>query len=306
MNCPQCGTDLPSDAAFCLQCGAQVGEVPATPEDQLLAALATAIGSHYEIVRLLGRGGMGAVYLGRDRALDRLVAIKVLPPESTDAESTERFRREARTAANLNHPNIVPLYTFGEGEEILYFVMGYVSGESLGDRIKRLGRIEAGEARRILVEIAGALHYAHEQRVVHRDVKPDNILLEDETGKPMLTDFGVAKSAVGGETLTALGTALGTPYYMSPEQAAGDREIDGRSDLYSLGIIGYQMLAGQVAVRGRDGSGDPRSSHDQAADPTQDGVSGHACRSRRSHFTMSGQEPRRSVCRRPNASALRR
>ena len=250
MNCPQCSTDLPSDAAFCLQCGAQVGEAPSVPEDQLLRALEKALGSAYEVLRLLGRGGMGAVYLGRDRALDRLVAIKVLPPESTDAESTERFRREARTAANLNHPNIVPLYTFGEGEGILYFVMGYVSGESLRDRIRRLGRIEAGEARRILVEIAGALHYAHEQRVVHRDVKPDNILLEDKTGKPMLTDFGVAKSAVGGETLTALGTALGTPYYMSPEQAAGDREIDGRSDLYSLGIIGYQMLAGQLPFEG--------------------------------------------------------
>lgn len=250
MNCPQCGTHLPSDAAFCLQCGTQVGEAPSVPEDQLLRALEKALGSAYEILRLLGRGGMGAVYLGRDRALDRLVAIKVLPPERTDPESTERFRREARTAANLNHPNIVPLYTFGEGEGILYFVMGYVSGESLRDRIRRLGRIEAGEARRILVEIAGALHYAHEQRVVHRDVKPDNILLEDETGKPMLTDFGVAKSAVGGETLTALGTALGTPYYMSPEQAAGDREIDGRSDLYSLGIIGYQMLAGQLPFEG--------------------------------------------------------
>ncbi len=250
MHCPQCSTDLPSDAAFCLHCGAQVGEGLPVPEDQLLHALEQAIGSQYEMVRLLGRGGMGAVYLGRDRALDRLVAIKVLPPESTDPESTERFRREARTAANLNHPNIVPLYTFGEGEGILYFVMGYVSGESLRDRITRLGRIEAGEARRILVEIAGALHYAHEQRVVHRDVKPDNILLEDETGKPMLTDFGIAKSAVGGETLTALGTALGTPYYMSPEQAAGDREIDGRSDLYSLGIIGYQMLAGQLPFEG--------------------------------------------------------
>ncbi len=250
MNCPQCSTDLPTDAAFCLQCGAQVGEVLPLPEDQLLRALEKALGSAYEIVRLLGRGGMGAVYLGRDRALDRLVAIKVLPPESTDPESTERFRREARTAASLNHPNIVPLYTFGEGEGILYFVMGYVSGESLRDRIKRLGRIEAGEARRILVEIAGALHYAHEQHVVHRDVKPDNILLEDETGKPMLTDFGVAKSATGGETLTQLGTALGTPYYMSPEQAAGEKQIDGRSDLYSLGVIGYQMLAGQLPFEG--------------------------------------------------------
>ena len=128
--------------------------------------------------------------------------------------------------------------------------MGYVSGESLRDRLKRRGRLEPDEARDILSAMAGALHYAHEQGVIHRDVKPDNILLEDRTGKPMLTDFGVAKSAVSGETLTALGTVLGTPYYMSPEQAAGDRDIDGRSDLYSLGVIGYQMLTGQLPFEG--------------------------------------------------------
>lgn len=250
VNCRHCLADLPAGSAFCLQCGTQVDEVVAVADDQLLVALKNAVGSQYEIVRLLGRGGMGAVYLARDRALDRLVAIKVLPPGSTDTENTERFRREARTAARLTHPNIVPLYTFGEGEGILYFVMGYVSGESLRDQVRRLGRLEPSEARRILVDVAGALQYAHHQGVVHRDVKPDNILLEDETGKPMLTDFGVAKSAVAGETLTKLGTALGTPYYMSPEQAAGEREVDGRSDLYSLAVIGYQMLAGQLPFEG--------------------------------------------------------
>ncbi len=212
VTCGHCGADLPDGAAFCLQCGTQIGDGEPEVADHLLAALERAVGAQYEMVRLLGRGGMGAVYLARDPALDRLVAIQVLPPDATDAESTERFRREARTAAKLTHPHIVPLYTFGEGEGILYFVMGYVSGESLRDRLRRQGRLEPSEARRILVDVAGALQYAHHESVVHRDVKPDNILLEDETGKPMLTDFGVAKSAVAGETLTKLGTVLGTPY----------------------------------------------------------------------------------------------
>jgi len=193
---------------------------------------------------------MGAVFLARERALDRLVAIKVLPPDLTDPENIERFRREAKTAAKLTHPNIVPLYTFGEAEGMMYFVMGFVQGESLGTKLKRKGKLDAAEVRRILSETATALHYAHDRGVVHRDIKPDNILIDDETGKPMLTDFGVAKSVASEETLTQLGTALGTPYYMSPEQAAGDRDVDGRSDLYSLGIVGYQLLSGRLPYEG--------------------------------------------------------
>jgi hypothetical protein len=193
---------------------------------------------------------MGAVYLARERALDRLVAIKVLPPDLTDDENIERFRREAKTAAKLTHPSIVPLYTFGETEGMMYFVMGFVQGESLGARLKRKGRLDPDDVRRILADVAAALHYAHERGVVHRDIKPDNILIDDETGKPMLTDFGVAKSVASGETLTQLGTALGTPYYMSPEQAAGDKDVDGRSDLYSLGIVGYQLISGRLPYEG--------------------------------------------------------
>ncbi len=219
--------------------------------DPLRAGLEQALGAQYEIIRLLGRGGMGAVYLAQERALERAVAIKVLPPEiATSAEAQERFRREARTAAKLTHPNIVPLHTFGEVEGMMYFVMGYVRGESLADRIRREETIPSDEVRRILGDMADALDYAHRQGVIHRDIKPDNILLEEESGRPMLTDFGIAKASASGETLTELGTAIGTPQYMSPEQASGEREIDGRSDLYSLGIVGYAMLSGRAPFDG--------------------------------------------------------
>ena len=158
-----------------------------SPTDPLRAALEGALGAQYEIVRLLGRGGMGAVYLARERALERTVAIKVLPPEiAVSAEAQERFRREARTAAKLTHPNIVPLHTFGEVEGMMYFVMGYVEGESLAERIQRDKELPPAEVRWILGAMADALDYAHRQGVVHRDIKPDNILLEEESGRPML------------------------------------------------------------------------------------------------------------------------
>ncbi|HEX9692227.1 MAG TPA: protein kinase [Gemmatimonadales bacterium] len=234
-----------------MKCGARVSHLPSPgPTDPLVGVLNRALGASYEIVRLLGRGGMGAVYLARERALDRLVAIKVLPPEATDVESIQRFRREARTTAKLSHPNIVPLYTFGEAEGTMYFVMGFVQGEPLSAKLRRRGRMEPDEARELLGQLAGALHYAHTQGVVHRDIKPDNILVEDESGRPMLTDFGVAKSVNMERTLTELGTTLGTPHYMSPEQAAGEREIDGRSDIYSLGVVAYEMLTGRRPFEG--------------------------------------------------------
>ena len=235
---------------FCSQCASPVAVGAKPPADPLLAKLERSLGSQFEIMRLLGRGGMGAVYLAREYSLDRLVAIKVLLPDATAAESGERFRREARTAAKLTHPNIVPLLTFGEADGMMYFVMGFVQGESLKSRIERKGKIDPDEARRILGDIAGALHYAHEQGVVHRDVKPDNILIDDENGKPLLTDFGIAQSVASGDTLTQVGTTLGTPHYMSPEQASGERDIDGRSDLYSLGVIGYEMLSGRLPFEG--------------------------------------------------------
>ncbi len=250
-RCPTCGAGLPDEAAFCPKCGSPVARSTASElADPLFAALEAAIGSQYEIIRLLGRGGMGAVYLARERALDRLVAIKALRPEASDAEGVERFRREAKTAAKLTHPNIVPLYSFGEVEGMMYFVMGFVQGEPLSAKLKRHGPLEASEVRAILADVADALQYAHERGVIHRDIKPDNILMEDETGKPVLTDFGIAKSVATGSTLTQLGTTLGTPHYMSPEQAAADKAVDGRSDLYSLGVVGYQLLAGRCPFEG--------------------------------------------------------
>ena len=250
MNCPACQAPVPQDAAFCPKCASPVTSGATTASDPLLAALEKTVGSEFEIMHLLGRGGMGAVYLAREYSLDRLVAIKVLLPEATTGDNRERFKREARTAAKLTHPNIVPLHAFGEAEGMMYFVMGFVQGETLKGKLERGGKIDPDETRRILGDIAGALHYAHERGVVHRDVKPDNILIEDESGKPLLTDFGVARSVASKETLTQVGTTLGTPHYMSPEQAAGEKEIDGRSDLYSLGVVGYQMLSGRLPFEG--------------------------------------------------------
>ncbi len=215
----------------------------------LPARLAEALGDAYTIEGEIGRGGMGVVYRARDERLQRRVAIKVLPPElAFQSEIRQRFTREAQTAAKLSHPNIVPIHTVGEGQGLVYFVMGYVDGESVGGRIKRRGRLPVEEARRIMKETADALSAAHNLSIIHRDIKPDNILLEGTRGRVMVTDFGIAKalSASSGATLTGVGVAIGTPSFMSPEQAAGEREIDGRSDLYSLGIVAYQMLSGEL------------------------------------------------------------
>jgi serine/threonine-protein kinase len=190
---------------------------------------------------------MGIVYKAKDRRLKRQVAIKVLPPElAFRAEIRTRFLREAETAAQLSHPNIVPIYSVDERDGIVYFVMALVEGENLAVRLHREGALSPGEARRILLEVAHALAYAHERNVVHRDIKPDNILLQAGDGRVLVTDFGIARAVTEGADarLTATGMAIGTPAYMSPEQSTGDRQVDGRSDLYSLGVVGYQMLVG--------------------------------------------------------------
>src|SRR5438094_5738762 len=220
-------------------------------DKSLASRLGQALGSSYTLEGEIGRGGMGVVFSARDERLKRQVAIKVLPPELAFREEIRlRFLREAETAARLSHPHIVPIHSVGEGPDgLVYFVMAFVDGESLGAKLKRRGRLPPDEARRIMQETADALGAAHALGIIHRDVKPDNILLEGSRGRVVVTDFGIAKalsSTTGSATLTATGVAIGTPHYMSPEQAAGDREIDGRSDIYSLGVVAYQMLTGEL------------------------------------------------------------
>jgi len=218
------------------------------PTSSLAPRLSEALGTAFTLEGEIGRGGMGVVYRARDERLKRRVAIKVLPPElAFQSEIRARFTREAETAARLSHPNIVPIFNVGEGGGLVYFVMGYVDGEALGGRLKRRGKLPVDEVRRIMKETADALSAAHAMSVIHLDIKPDNILLDGTRGRVMVTDFGIAKAMSGGSggTLTSAGVAIGTPQFMSPEQAAGEKEIDGRSDLYSLGIVTYQMLTGE-------------------------------------------------------------
>src|SRR5690349_8595794 len=215
--------------------------------ESLEERVAAAVGPQYEIDDEIGRGGMSVVYRARDRRLNRPVAIKVLPPElAHDPAIRARFTREAQTSAQLSHAHIVPIYDVGERDGIAYFVMALVTGGSLAMHLTREPRQPVDEVRRILAEIADALAYAHLRGVIHRDIKPDNILLDRQTGRVMVTDFGIAWATEAGARLTATGIAVGTPTYMSPEQAVGERELDGRSDIYSTGVLGYQMLTGRV------------------------------------------------------------
>ena len=218
--------------------------------DNLYDRVVVAIGTQYLVDGEIGRGGSAVVYRGTDLKLGRQVAIKVLPPELAYNDSVRtRFIREAQTAAGLNHPNIVPIYSVDERDGIVYFVMGLVIGQSIGARVGAEGPWPADRVERALREVADALAYAHSRGVIHRDVKPDNILIERDTGRALVSDFGIARAAEGESRLTLTGVALGTPAYMSPEQALGEREIDGRSDLYSLGVVGYYMLAGEPPFR---------------------------------------------------------
>jgi len=216
-------------------------------DSELRTHVERVLSPHYELDQEIGRGGMGVVYRAKDRRLKRTVAIKVLPPElAFRSEIKTRFLREAETAAQLNHPNIVDIYAVDEAEGIVFFVMAYITGDNLAKRVHDHGVLSVDETRRTLRDVADALAYAHERGVIHRDIKPDNILIDQQSGRPMVTDFGIARAISEGDSrLTATGIAIGTPTYMSPEQAAGERTIDGRSDLYSLGILGYQMLTGE-------------------------------------------------------------
>ncbi len=214
--------------------------------DRLKAALA----DRYRIERELGAGGMATVYLAHDVKHDRRVGIKVLKPELAAVLGAERFVQEIKTTANLQHPHILPLFDSGEADGFLYYVMPFIDGETLRNKLNRETQLGIEEAVKITTEVADALDYAHRHGVIHRDIKPENIMLHE--GHAMVADFGIGKavSAVDGDTLTQTGVSLGTPAYMSPEQAAGDAQLDGRGDLYSLGCVLYEMLTGEPPFTG--------------------------------------------------------
>ncbi len=206
--------------------------------------LTSALGGNYRIEREIGMGGMATVYLAQDLKHDRKVALKVLRPELTSAMGTDRFPREIHIIAQMQHPHVVPLYDSGETGGFLYYVMPFIEGESLRTRLARVGQLPIHEAVRLLQEITEALAYAHARGIVHRDIKPDNVMLSGRHAA--VTDFGVAKavSASAGDKLTTVGIAVGTPQYMAPEQAMAETNVDHRVDLYALGVMGYEMLTG--------------------------------------------------------------
>src|SRR5882762_7359548 len=219
---------------------------PHPPSDRLFIDFQSALAGRYSLERELGRGGMGVVYLAREVRLDRPVAIKLLPPAmAADPKLRERFLKEARTAAKLSHPNVIPIHAVEEvdGGRFVFFAMAFVEGETLTERVRRRGPLPPSEAARVLRDVAWALAYAHGQGVIHRDVKPDNILLE-ASGRVLVADFGIA-GVVAGAGALAGGEVIGTPEFMSPEQALGEA-TDARSDLYSLGIVGYFILSGTL------------------------------------------------------------
>ncbi len=217
---------------------------------ELTQRLSTAIADRYKIEREVGAGGMATVYLAQDVKHDRHVALKVLRPELAAVIGADRFLQEIKVTANLQHPNILALYDSGEADSFLYYVMPYIEGESLRDTLDREKHLAVDDAVEIARGVASALDYAHRHDVIHRDIKPENILLHD--GRPVVADFGIALavSTAGGHRLTETGLSLGTPHYMSPEQSMGDREIDARSDIYSLGAMLYEMLAGEPPFTG--------------------------------------------------------
>jgi serine/threonine protein kinase len=255
MFCSRCGSEITGKSKFCPSCGLDLmATTPvhaiATGALQETDLVREALAAEYEIIEELGRGGMALVYRARDRQLEREVAIKVLPFSlAFDAEFVERFQREARTAAQLEHPNIIPIYRVGRSGRVIYFVMKYLRGGSLSTVLQERKKLTPPEIRRLLLEAGGALGYAAQRGIVHRDIKPDNIMF-DEFGQCLLTDFGIAKAA-SGQKLTGTGMSIGTPHYMSPEQARA-QAIDGRSDIYSLGVVAYQCLSGAVPYDGED------------------------------------------------------
>jgi serine/threonine protein kinase len=221
----------------------------AAAAEQLLRLVKQEVGGEFEIDRELGRGGMAIVYLATEINLGRKVAIKVLPPDLTfGSGAIERFKREARTAATLDHPNIIPIYRISPGGRLFWYAMKFLEGRSLADLLKEKGRLSFAETVAILEQVASALDYAHKRNVIHRDIKPANIML-DAQNRVIVTDFGIAKQLAAG-SFTASGSVIGTPYYMSPEQCTGSKTLTGAADQYSVGVMAYEMLSGQLPFEG--------------------------------------------------------
>jgi len=257
LYCSRCGTQNKDSAKFCDSCGLDltattpVGAIKEQQELTEIEMVRKELEKEYEVLSELGRGGMAIVFKAKETELDREVAIKVLPFSlAFDKEFVERFQREARTSAKLEHPNIIPIYRVGKSGRVIYFVMKFLRGKPLSSVLAARGAgLPPAEIRRVLADVCRALAYAHKSGIVHRDIKPDNIMF-DEHGHAVVTDFGIAKAASGGK-LTGTGMSIGTPHYMSPEQAKA-QALDGRSDIYSLGVVAYQCLTGAVPFDGED------------------------------------------------------
>ena len=253
--CAACRTPLPDDALFCLRCGAPTPTEPGVPprtgstDSGEVARVRRALAQHYQVERILGEGGMATVYLAVDTKHHRRVAVKVMRPELAATLGAERFLREVEIAAQLTHPHILPVYDSGDAGGILYYVMPYVEGESLHDRLQRETELPIEDAVRIAREVAEALAYAHGRNIVHRDIKPANIMMS--AGHALVADFGIARAAgSAGAAITKTGLSVGTPQYMSPEQANGSPNVDHRADIFALGCVLYEMIAGEPPFTG--------------------------------------------------------
>ena len=254
--CPACRTPLPEEALFCLHCGAatptDLGVPPRTAATDIseIARVRKALAATYAIERIVGEGGMATVYLATDLKHRRQVAVKVMRPELAATLGAERFLREVEIAAQLSHPHILPVHDSGDAGGVLYYVMPYVEGESLHERIRRETSLPVDEALRIAREVTEALAYAHGRKIIHRDIKPANIMLS--AGHALVADFGIARGlgAAGGAAITKTGLAVGTPQYMSPEQASGSAAVDSRSDIFAVGCVLYEMIAGEPPFTG--------------------------------------------------------
>jgi serine/threonine protein kinase len=262
-----------------------------------LPHLTDALGADFTVERELGGGGMSRVFLATDASLGRRVVVKMLPADAAYGVSAERFKREISLSARLQHPHIVPLLSAGVSDGLPYFVMPYIEGLTLRERLRHSGEYPVADAVRLLREVASALAYAHRQGVVHRDIKPENILLTD--AHAVITDFGVAKALSnatidGSSGLTSMGIAIGTPAYMSPEQASGDPSTDHRTDIYAFGLIAYELLTGQPALRRALGAGDDRRAHDRVARAGDQPAAGAATGARRTRYALP-REGRRAA-----------